>query len=73
MLFDVRLGGVMTEEITRRKLFGKITVTIAGVAVVLALPERWVKPMIESIVTPADAAFTPPPTTTTTTTTTNGG
>ena len=60
----------MTEEITRRKLFGKITVTIAGAAVVLALPERWVKPMIESIVTPADAAFTPPPTTTTTTTTT---
>jgi hypothetical protein len=70
MLFDVRLGGVMTEKITRRKLFGKITVTVAGAAVVLTLPERWVKPMIESIVTPADAAFTPPPTTTTTTTTT---
>ena len=62
----------MTEEITRRKLFGKITVTIAGAAVVLALPERWVKPMIESIVTPADAGFTPLPTTTTTTTTTVG-
>ena len=57
----------MTEEITRRKLFANITVAVGGATVVLALPERWVKPVIESIVTPADASFTPPPTTTTTT------
>jgi hypothetical protein len=63
----------MSEEISRRKLVEKITVTVAGAAIVLAIPERWVKPVIESIVTPADAGFTPLPTTTTTTTTTGEG
>jgi hypothetical protein len=60
----------MSEEISRRTVFKKIVVAVGGATVVLALPERWLKPVIESIVTPANAGFsavfvspptTPPP------------
>ena len=36
----------------------------------LVLPERWVKPVVKSVIVPAHAAAFPAPTTTTTTTTT---
>jgi hypothetical protein len=44
---------------------------IGGVATTLALPSKWMKPIINSVIVPAHAATSAPPTTTTTTTTTS--
>jgi hypothetical protein len=57
----------MSEEISRRTVIKKVVVAVGGATVVLALPERWVKPVVESIVTPANAGFSPVPPSATTT------
>jgi hypothetical protein len=42
--------------------------TIGGIATTLALPSKWTKPIVKSVIVPAHAAASPAPTTTTTTT-----
>ena len=56
----------------RREAIKTISTVVGGVITIIALPERWVRPVVDAIVTPAHAQtsnYTPPRTTTTTTTT----
>jgi hypothetical protein len=64
----------MNETPDRRQVV-KIVV-IGGVATMLIMPDRWIRPVAESVVVPAHAQASIPQTTTTsptTTTTTPGG
>ena len=61
----------MSENPSRRDVIRSVTVVVAGVVTVLALPSSWTRPVIESVVTPAHAALSVIVTTTTTTTTTS--
>ena len=60
-------GGSSTMTVDRRRI---LQVALGGGSLSpLVLPERWVKPVVKSVIVPAHAAASPATTTTTTTTT----
>ena len=59
------------KDANRRDAIKTMAVVVGGVATILMLPDRWVKPVVDAVVTPANAAglsFWQATTTTTTTT-----
>jgi hypothetical protein len=67
-------GGVSMSDTTRRRVLQILTV--GGLTATIALPSRWIKPVVEAIVVPAHAQASPNKTplrgTTVTTTRTTG-
>jgi hypothetical protein len=59
----------MERDPNRREVIKTVTVVIGGVVTALALPAKWTKPIVESIIVPAHAQFSLATTTTTTTST----
>ncbi|HJU11998.1 MAG TPA: tail fiber domain-containing protein [Candidatus Binataceae bacterium] len=45
----------MTEPVDRRQAVKSIVIAIGGVATTLILPARWTRPIVESVVVPANA------------------
>jgi len=58
----------MTDK-NRREAIKTIAVVLGGVTTIIALPERWIRPVVDAVVTPAHAGTSIVVTTTTTTTT----
>ena len=59
-------GGSSTMTVDRRRI---LQIALGGGSLSpLVLPERWVKPVVKSVIVPAHAAASPATTTTTTTT-----
>lgn len=48
-------GRVMTQPVDRRQAVKSIVVVIGGVATTLMLPSQWTRPVINSVVVPANA------------------
>lgn len=57
----------MVDKVNRREVVKSVTVVVGGVVTVLALPAKWTKPIVESIIVPAHAATSAAPAVTTTT------
>jgi hypothetical protein len=59
--FRAQLGvGVMTESVSRRSAMKSIVVVVGGVATTVMLPGRWTRPLIDSVIVPANAATLSP-------------
>jgi hypothetical protein len=64
--FNAPSGGIFQMTVDRRRI---LQIALGGGSLSpLVLPERWVKPVVRSVIVPAHAAASPAATTTTTTT-----
>jgi hypothetical protein len=48
--------GAMTNHIDRRSAIKSVVIISAGVATTLILPNKWIRPLVEAVVVPANAA-----------------
>lgn len=46
----------MVNNVNRREVVKSVIVVVGGVVTALALPAKWTKPIVESIIVPAHAA-----------------
>jgi hypothetical protein len=51
-----QFGREMVDKVNRREVVKSVTVVVVGVVTALALPAKWTKPIVESIIVPAHAA-----------------
>ena len=58
----------MVNNVNRREVVKSVTLVVGGVVTALALPAKWTKPIVESIIVPAHAATSAATTAATTTT-----
>ena len=55
-------------DMDRREAIRTIAIVVGGATTILALPSGWVKPVVDAVITPANAFILSSATTTTTTT-----